>query len=90
MIVINAFVRVHPLLFFVNVLVSLLGIFLAVPISNAYETLLASNIYEGNLNTFTAVNWLLLNLPLVVAIMAILGTVFMFIGFMRNEGSIGL
>ena len=41
-ILVNFFMRVHPLWFFAHLLLSLLAIIFSVPISNAYENLLNS------------------------------------------------
>lgn len=87
-IITNALVKVHPLFFFVHVLISMLAIIFSVPISNAYFNLMNSGIYDGLLNSFTASNWVLLNLPVVVTVVSILGGIFLFINIIRgvNEG----
>jgi len=75
----------HPVFFFLHVLVTLLAVFLAVPISNAYETLLKANTFNGTLSSFTGTNWLLLNLPLVTAITGSLGAIFIFVNILRSD-----
>lgn len=84
------FVRQHPAMFFVYVLLVLLALFLAVPISNGYESVKAGNPFDGALDEFTALDWILLNLPTTVLIIGILGCIFMFANIIRSpsEGSL--
>lgn len=86
MFILNSFRRIHPAMFFIWVLIVFLAVMFAAPISNAYETLLQSDIYEGTLQSFTGANWILLNLPIVVLIVGIAGGIFMFINIMRTGG----
>ena len=90
MIVTNALVKIHPLFFFAYILLCLLAVIFAVPISNAYETLLQSGIYDGILTSFSASNFFLLNLPIVVMVVSVLGGIFLFISMIRSssEGSL--
>lgn len=78
--------RKHPFLFFIYILIVLLGLLFAPTISNAYESLLASNIFDGELLTFTASNFILLNLPIVVLVVGILGAFGLFINLIRGGG----
>lgn len=85
-IVTNLFVRKHPIWFFAYILLSLLAIIFAPPISNAYENLLGSGIYGGELNNFGASNFILLNLPTIVLVISILGGLLAFINLVRVGG----
>jgi hypothetical protein len=87
MILTNALVKIHPLFFFPYILIVILGVIFAAPISNSYLTLLNSNIFNGTLGTFTAVNYIILNLPIFVLIIGILGAIFLFLNLIRQEGS---
>lgn len=89
-IIVSAFQRKHPFLFFIYILIVLLAVIFAPTISNAYETLLNSGIFDGELANFTASNFLLLNLPIITLIIGALGAVFLFINLIRtgNEGGI--
>lgn len=78
--------RKHPFLFFVYMLIVLLGIIFAPTISNAYETLLSSGIFDGELLTFTASNFILSNLPVFVLIIGGLGGIGLFINLVRSGG----
>jgi len=79
----SALVRLHPMWFFVYVLIVLLAVVFSAPISNAYESLLGSTIYDGELLNFTVANHILLNLPTYVLITGLLGAVFLFINMVR-------
>lgn len=85
-----SFQRTHPSMFFVYVLIVFLAVMLAAPIANAYESLLNSTIYGGNLQSFSASNWILLNLPVITLFVGILGGIFMFINIVRGGGDQGL
>ena len=88
-IVTNALQKRHPIWFFAYMLIALLAIVFAPTISNAYENLLNSRIMDGTLSTFTASNFILLNLPTVVLVISILGGVFLFIQLIRTEDRSG-
>lgn len=82
----NALQKKHPIFFFIYIMISLLAVIFAPAISNAYITLLNSGIYEGGLNQFTGANVLILNLPIVVLVISVLGGVFLFINLIRTGG----
>jgi predicted membrane channel-forming protein YqfA (hemolysin III family) len=73
----------HPFLFFVYILIVLLAVLFAPTISNAYETLLQSGIFDDGLVEFTASNFILLNLSLVVLVIGALGGIGLFIQIVR-------
>ena len=77
--------RKHPFLFFVYMLIVLLGVIFAPTISNAYEELLVSDIFDGGLVEFTAANHILLNLPIYVLIIGFGGALGLFIGLVRGN-----
>lgn len=81
----NFLVKIHPLFFFVYILIVMLAVFLAAPLSNAYQTLTQSNIYDGILNSFTGAGWLMNNLPEIIAVIGILGGIFLFINIVRQQ-----
>lgn len=78
--------RKHPFLFIIYILIVLLGVLFAPTISNAYENLLNSNIFEGELNNFTAMNFIMLNLPTFVMVIGILSAIGLFINLVRSGG----
>ena len=85
-IIIGFLVKKHPFLFFVYLLITLLAVLFAPTISNAYETLLNSGIFNDGLIEFTASNFIILNLPVIVLIIGAIGGLGMFILMMRQEG----
>lgn len=76
--------RKHPFLFFVYILIVLLGVLFSPTISNAYENLLNSGVFGGQLATFTASNFILLNLPTIVLVVGILSSIGLFINLVRS------
>ncbi len=85
-IIVGFFERKHPFLFFVYMLIVLLGIIFAPTISNAYEELLVSGIFDGGLTEFTASNFILLNLPVLVLIIGFGGAIGLFVNLVRSGG----
>lgn len=81
----NALVKIHPVYFFAYILIVVLAVVFAPTISNAYETLLNSGIYNGGLTSFTASYYILHNLPSIVMVIGLLGGVFLFINLLRND-----
>ena len=86
LIVFMGFTGKHPALFIVWIFVVFLAIIFSAPISNAYESLLQSNLYDGLLASFTGSNWVLLNLPFITLMIGILGGVLMFVNIARSSG----
>ncbi len=78
--------RKHPFLFFAYILIVLLAVLFAPTISNAYENLLSSGIFDGELATFTASNFIILNLPTFVLVIGLLGGIGLFINLVRTGG----
>lgn len=78
--------RKHPMLFFVYFLFVILGIIFSPAVSNAYDNLLSSNVFGGELNNFTASNFILLNLPVFVLVVGVLSLIFLFINLVRAGG----
>lgn len=84
----NALVKLHPLWFFPYMLVCVLAVIFSATISNAYEAILNQSpaIFGGELTTgFEISNFIMLNLPMVVLVMSVLGGIFLFIGMIRND-----
>lgn len=87
-VLINFAVKVHPMWFFVYLMIVVLAIIMAAPISNSYMNLLNSNIFGGILPSFTGANWIMINLPMIVAIGGLLGGIFLFINIIRGTGEV--
>lgn len=85
-IITNFLQKMHPLWFFAYMLIAMLAIIFAPTISNAYESLLNSGIYDGTLSSFTASNFILLNLPMIVMFISVIGGIGLFVNLLRQDG----
>ena len=83
----NALVKLHPMWFFPYVLISALAVMFAAPIANAYETLLASNLFGGLLTSFTAVNFIILHLPIFVMFIGLFGGILLLVNLIRTDNN---
>ena len=81
----NYYIRQHPVLFFVHLLIVVLGIVGAIYISNYYESLMTGNILSDTLMQFTASSYIVLFLPIWVAILGIFGIVLLVINMNRDS-----
>jgi hypothetical protein len=70
MIVTSMAVNFHPGWFFIFVLLSILGVVIAAPISNAYATISQSEAFSSLISTFPVTDMIMLNLPFVIAIIS--------------------
>lgn len=89
LIITGSLVRTNPIWFFAVLLISLLAILFAPTISNAYDTVLQANIFNGELQNWTAVNWIMLNLPVVVLVISIFMGIFSLINLIRGVSGEG-
>lgn len=80
----SGLVRIHPFFFIVYIFIVILAVIFAAPISNSYESLMQQQLYEGLLASFTGSNWLLMNLPLIIAVVGVIGGIFMFVNIITN------
>tara|TARA_R110000751_G_scaffold92965_3_gene181718 strand:- start:4532 stop:5017 length:486 start_codon:yes stop_codon:yes gene_type:complete len=70
MILTSMAVNFHPGWFFIFVLLSILGVVIAAPISNAYATISQSEAFNSLISTFPVTDMIMLNLPFVIAIIS--------------------
>ena len=82
--------RKHPFMFLIYIFIVLFAVIFAPQVSNAYESLLDSGIFEGELNNFTASTFLILNLPTITMIVGILGGIGLFINLIRSDNTSSL
>lgn len=80
----NYFIRRHPLLFFVHVIVIILAVVGSVYISNAYEDLMTGNILSSTISGFTASSYVALYLPIWVSVIGVLGIILLMINSNRD------
>ena len=80
----NFYVREHPVMFFVHLIVVIIGVVVSIYVSNAYEDLLGSGILASTLGGFTASSYVALWLPYWVAVIGIFGLVLLVINASRD------
>ena len=83
-----ALMRMSRIWFFAYILISMLAIIFAPTISNAYLSLLQTGIMDNTLASFTTANWIILNLPIIVLVISVLGGIMLFIGFLKNDSEV--
>lgn len=81
----NFIVKSHPVFFIVHVFVNIGAVMASVILSNTYEKLLDTGILSGTLTEFTAVNFIMINLPIWVVVIGIFGAIFLFAGILRDS-----
>lgn len=85
----NFLVKAHPVFFILYVFVTI-GVFMAsVYISNYYEELLTNPVFGSTLLAFRGATFIMLNLPIWIAIIGIFGAVLLFAGILRDAGTGG-
>lgn len=78
--------RTHPGLgFVIHILLTIIAIVFAAYVSNAYEDLLANPILGSTLQEFTASSFVILNLPIWVAVIGIAGIILLMSGIPRDK-----
>jgi hypothetical protein len=81
----NYYIREHPVLFFVHIMIVFLGIIASIYISNYYVTLMNSNNpLASTLMTFTASDYIVILLPYWVAVIGIFGIILLVINANRD------
>ncbi len=84
-IVSNLFAKAHPIFLVVYFMITIIAIIVAVPVSNAYELLLTDSVLGATYQSFLGMNFLLLNLPMIVGFMSLIGALALFIGITRDR-----
>jgi len=84
----NYFRRVHPVFVVVYIFIVIGAVIASVPISNAHDGIIEAEQMGGKLGEFTAVNFIIANLPIWVAVIGMVGAIFLFAGIIidRNQG----
>jgi len=82
----NIFVTAHPgWAFSLHVVITIFTLIISAYISNAYEKLMASGALSSILQSFSASSYVLLNLPVFVAIVGLIGVVFLTLRITTNR-----
>ena len=89
-IVVSSFmVKSHPAFLVVYLFVTIGAIIGSVYISNAYETLLQNALFGGTLSSMAGASFLLLNLPIITAVIGVFGMIFLMAGIVIDRGQGG-
>lgn len=77
--------KVHPVFFFLYVIVAIVAVIFSAYLSNAYETVMLSQGISPSLASFTAPTWIMLHLPIWTTIIAFVGGIFLFININQDS-----
>lgn len=87
----NIFVRSHPLIFIVYIIIAFVSVFFAVPLSNYYESYLVTTSIGQSLSDIGIFNFIALNLPVILFFVALLGGVSLAINLLTDSsGGLGI
>lgn len=78
-------VTTKPIFFIPYIFVVIIAIVVAVPMSNAYETLSSDVTLQSTFANFIGSNWIMANLPVIIAIVGITGGIIMFVRMGKRE-----
>jgi len=85
----NYFVKAHPVFIIVYLFIIVTAIILSVYLSNTYETLMTIEPLGTTFTNFSAISFMMLNLPIITGVIGFVGMIFMFAGILRDEGAGG-
>lgn len=81
----NFLIRINPVFFIFHIMITIIAVVVAIIISNAYEVVYTSpTTFGATLQSFTGSSWMLLNLPILITVIGVLGGIFQFIGITRD------
>lgn len=81
----NFLIKINPVFFIFHIIITIIAVVVAITLSNAYEFIYTSqNIFGAELQTFVGTSWMLLNLPIVITVIGVIGGIFQFIGISRD------
>lgn len=78
-------VNTKPIFFIPFLFIIIIAIVVSVPISNSYETLLSDATMGATYTGFVGASWVMLNLPIFVTIIGLVGGIIMFTRMGRKE-----
>lgn len=81
----NFLVKVHPAFIIIYILFMIFAIFFSIYISNAYTTISNIPTLSASFQHLTASNWFMSNLPLMVAIIGVVGGIILFAGIIKDD-----
>lgn len=81
-------VKPHPVLFVAFIFLMIIAVLVAIPLANAYDTILNDATIGSTAQSFTGTNLIMLNLPLIVAVVGFVGGIIMFTNLKRGQDEI--
>ena len=78
-------VTTKPIFFIPYLFIVIIAVIVSVPIANSYETILNEATLSSTFAGFTGANWIMLNLPIWITIVGIVGGIIMFSRMGRRE-----
>ncbi len=81
----NYFIREHPAVLIIHILVTLLAVVVSVYVSNTYANLLTGQPFSSNLIAMKAVSYIMLHLPTWVTVIGIFGAIILAIRIIRTR-----
>jgi hypothetical protein len=78
-------VTTKPIFFIPYIFIVIIAVIVAVPISNAYETLYDNATLNSTFTGFIGANWIMSQLPVIIAIVGITGGIIMFVRMGKRE-----
>ncbi len=82
------FLRTHPIIYVAGFLLIVIIALISPVLSNTYETFIGNEDIATTANGFTAMNWIMANLPMLEVILGFV-TIIILAGMARQEGVIG-
>ena len=81
----NFLVKAHPAFFIIHILMTIVSVIFSVFVSNAYESLMTNAVIGDTLSSFSAGSFIMLNLPVWIAVISIFGGILLFAGIIRTN-----
>ena len=85
----NFLIKTHPAFMIVYIIFWILSMILSTHISNAYETITANPTLSTSFGYLPGGNFIMLNLPIIIAVVGVIGGIILFAGIIRDDGSGG-
>ena len=78
-------VTTKPIFFIPYLFITIIAVIVAVPVSNSYEMLYADTTLNSTFANFVGANWIMAQLPMIVAIVGMVGGIIMFARMGKKE-----
>lgn len=85
----NYLVKENPIYFVFYMLMTIIGVVVSAIISNAYENIMSDSVLNTYFLSMKEGHFIFMNLPYIVAIIGVFGTIFLLIGIIRDTGQEG-